>query len=97
MSEVNEDPSDRAKRYIATLEKAIANLNLPNEDKAVKATKIAEVSDTVHRYLQDARFYLSSGKATTSLASVAYAEGLLDALKFLELSPNGVSNSHASC
>jgi hypothetical protein len=35
--------------------------------------------------LKDARFYLDNGKPTTSLASIAYAEGLLDALKFLNL------------
>ena len=88
MSEVSEDPAERASRYIQTLEKAIEKISLPNEDQAVKATKVAEVSDAIHRYLRDARFYLNNGKATTSLASIAYAEGLLDALKFLELSPN---------
>jgi len=51
----------------------------------VEAANIAKVSDAIHRYLQDARFYLDNGKPTTSLASIAYAEGLLDALKFLTL------------
>jgi FAD synthetase len=51
----------------------------------VKTSNIDRVTDAIRRYLQDARHYLDQGRATTSLASVAYAEGLLDALKFLEL------------
>lgn len=51
----------------------------------VEASNIDGVTDAIRRYLQDARHYLDQGCATTSLASVAYAEGLLDALKFLEL------------
>ncbi len=95
MSKVTEDPAERAGKYIVTLEKALEKLSLPDEDRSVRATKVAEVSDAIRRYLRDARFYLSSGKPTTSLASIAYAEGLLDALKFLELSTNGISNSNA--
>ncbi len=96
MSKVTEDPAERASRYIATLEKALEKLSLPNQDRVVKATRIAEVYDAIRRYLRDARFYLSSGKATTSLASIAYAEGLVDALRLLELSTNGMSSSNAS-
>ena len=51
----------------------------------VEASNIERVTDAIRRYLQDARHYLDQGRATTSLATVAYAEGLLDALKFLEL------------
>jgi len=52
----------------------------------VEPSNIDKVTDAIRRYLQDSRHYLDQGLATTSLASVAYAEGLLDALKFLELS-----------
>ena len=55
------------------------------EDTLVKKPNIEKVTDAIHRYLQDAHHYLDQGRATTSLASVAYAEGLLDALIFLEL------------
>lgn len=95
MSKITEDPAQRAGRYIATLEKTLEKLSPPNEDRVVRATRVAEVHDAIRRYLQDARFYLSSGKATTSLASIAYAEGLVDALKFLELSTNGLPSSNA--
>jgi hypothetical protein len=80
-----EDPSERASKYIATLETALQKLSPLTEDTTVEATNIAKVSDTIQRYLQDARFYLGNGKPTTSLASIAYAEGLLDAITFLRL------------
>ena len=85
MSILSEDSSERASRYIATLEKALQQHNPLNESKTVGEASIMKVSDAIHRYLQDARFYLDNGKPTTSLAAIAYAEGLLDALKFLNL------------
>jgi FAD synthetase len=85
MSQHSEDPAERARRYIATMEKALQQNNPLKEGIMVEVANIAKVSDAIHRYLQDARFYLTSGKPTTALASIAYAEGLLDALKFLNL------------
>ena len=85
MSNLSEDSSERASRYIATLEKALQQHGPLKESKMVGEASIMKVSDAIHRYLQDARFYLDNGKPTTSLASIAYAEGLLDALKFLNL------------
>jgi FAD synthetase len=88
MSQPSEDPAERARRYIATMEKALQQNNPLKEGMMVEVANIAKVSDAIHRYLQDARFYLTSGKPTTALASIAYAEGLLDALKFLNLTRN---------
>ena len=88
MNNLSEDPSERARKYIATLEKALQQHTPLKEGRMVEAANIAKVSDAIHRYLQDARFYLDNGKPTTSLASIAYAEGLLDALKFLSLTKN---------
>ena len=85
MSNMSEDPSERASRYIATLEKALQQHSPLKESKMVEEASIMKVADAIHRYLQDARFYIDNGKPTTSLASIAYAEGLLDALKFLNL------------
>jgi FAD synthetase len=85
MSEFSEDPAKRAELYIAKLEDSLEGLAVASQDTLVKSTGIRRVSDAIEHYLHDARFYLSEGKAATSLASVAYAEGLLDALKFLEL------------
>jgi len=85
MNNLSEDPSERARKYIATLEKALQQQTPLKEGRMVEAANIAKVLDAIHRYMQDARFYLDNGKPTTSLASIAYAEGLLDALKFLTL------------
>jgi FAD synthetase len=41
------------------------------------------VFDSAKRYLEDAKYYQREGKLETSLASVAYCEGLLDALRLL--------------
>jgi hypothetical protein len=85
MSDLGEEPSERARRYIAALEVALQKMSTRNQDTVVKTSAITKVSDTIHRYLKDARYYLENGKPTTSLASIAYAEGLLDALTFLDL------------
>jgi FAD synthetase len=85
MSELSENPAERAKRYIALFEKAFQELVPEKEDTLVKAEHVRRISDMMGRYLKDAQHYLAHNKPSTSLAAVAYAEGLLDALKFLEL------------
>jgi len=85
MNELNEDPAARVRKYIANLTTALDETTIDTENASVKTTDIARVADAIQRYLQDGRHYLDVGRATTALASVAYAEGLLDALKFLEL------------
>jgi hypothetical protein len=88
MSLVDEDPATRSRRYIANLSQAFRKIRVKNEETAVKAANVARVADAIGRYLQDAQHYLDTGRNTTALAAVAYAEGLLDALTFLELAEN---------
>ena len=85
MKDFSEDPKERAERYIANFSSALEKITVKQEDSIVSATGISRVTDAVQRYSDDARHYLSEGRSTTSLASIAYAEGLLDALTFLEL------------
>lgn len=85
IDDANEDPADRARKYIASFEKALQMSTIANNDTAVKSESITEVSDAIQRYLSDARHYLDHDKPTTALAAIAYAEGLLDALTFLGL------------
>jgi FAD synthetase len=85
MSKLSEDPAERARKYIATFKKAKEQFAIAREDAAVRARNIIRISDTMERYLKDAEHYLQHDKPSTSLAAIAYAEGLLDALKFLEL------------
>ena len=85
MSALNEDPGSRARRYIASLTAELEKTSTIQDGKVVKRANIERVTDAISRYLKDACHYLDQGRATTALASVAYAEGLLDALIFLEL------------
>lgn len=85
MTEPQEDPAERARRYISSFEKALSGSTILGDVNWIDSGVIAKVTDTINRYLEDARYYLESNKPTTSLASIAYAEGLLDALIFLGL------------
>jgi hypothetical protein len=85
MTEPNEDPAQRARKYISNFEKALHTSNVIMEKNRIEAAAITKVTDAIHRYLEDARYYLENNRPTTSLASIAYAEGLLDALIFLDL------------
>jgi len=82
---LSENPAERAERYIQSFEGALQKNRILTADSAVKAESIKIVSDALQRYLKDARYYLETQKPTTSLASIAYAEGLLDALAYLGL------------
>ncbi|MCK4477770.1 DUF357 domain-containing protein [Candidatus Bathyarchaeota archaeon] len=44
-----------------------------------------KVLDYAKRYLEDALYYRDQKRFETALASVAYCEGLLEALKLLEM------------
>lgn len=85
MTEPQEDPAERARRYISNFEKALGGSAILKEVNSIDSGVITKVTDTINRYLEDARYYLENNKPTTSLASIAYAEGLLDALIFLGL------------
>jgi len=82
---LSEDPRERAEQYIQSFERALQKHRINTGDVMVKSGNILRVSDSIGRYLKDARHYLKNQKPATSLASIAYAEGLLDALLFLEL------------
>ena len=82
---MNEDAGERAEKYIQNVERALENLTSTNLPTSITRRDLTSVLDTVKRYASDARFYLQEGKTTTSLASISYAEGLLDAMKFLKI------------
>ena len=84
MTEPQEDPAERARRYISSFQKALSGSAILKENR-IGSAAVTKVTDTINRYLEDARYYLKNNKPTTSLASIAYAEGLLDALIFLGL------------
>ena len=50
---------------------------------SVTEEEVAKVLRWATDYLEDAKYYKAQGKFETSLTSVAYCEGLLDALRLL--------------
>jgi len=74
-----------ASKYILKTERVLNDIKIFQGSKLIDAESVKEVIDEAKRYLEDAKFYLDRERFETSLASVAYCEGLLDALQLLGL------------
>ena len=70
-------------RYIRKTERVFGELKLSPSSTLVEEEKIEGVIETAKRYLEDSKYYRRRNKLETGLASVAYCEGLLDALRLL--------------
>jgi len=67
----------RVERYIAGMKRALRSVEPPAKGRAYEVFRLAEL------YTSDAEYYLSRGDVPTALSCIAYAEGLLDALRLL--------------
>ncbi|MEJ2243022.1 MAG: DUF357 domain-containing protein [Candidatus Bathyarchaeota archaeon] len=74
---------DLITKYIRGAERVINEVQEIPEDVKLKNEEAEIVFDWAKRYLSDAKYYQEQGKLETSLTSVAYCEGLLDALRLL--------------
>jgi len=74
-----------AAKYIRKTERVLENLEVIKFSASLDFEKINEIIEEAKRYLEDAKYYLDKKQFGTSLASVAYCEGLLDALRMLGL------------
>jgi FAD synthetase len=72
-----------ATKYIKKAERALTELKVIDREGRLDSGKVRTVVDEAKRYLEDAKYYSANGRFETSLASVAYCEGLLDALRML--------------
>ena len=72
-----------ASEYIRKTERLFEELKTVQGQAHSHAGSVREVIEEARRYLQDAKYYLEKGRFETSLASIAYCEGLLDALRML--------------
>jgi FAD synthetase len=72
-----------AAKYIGSAEKVFKELRQTKEPVMVSEADVAKVLRWASDYLEDAKYYKAQGKFETSLTSVAYCEGLLDALRLL--------------
>jgi FAD synthetase len=69
--------------YIISAEKVLKEMRLTKGAVSVTEENVASTLDYVTNYLQDAKYYKTQKKFETSLTSIAYCEGLLDALRLL--------------
>jgi FAD synthetase len=70
-------------QYIGSAEEVLRAMELSKDSITVNREAVLEIVDYVRAYLNDAKYYRDRNKFATSLTSVAYCEGLLDALKLL--------------
>jgi len=72
-----------ASKYIQNSERVLAELKLATDVVVIDEEKIKGIIESARQYLNDAKYYEQRNRLETSLASVAYCEGLLDALRLL--------------
>jgi hypothetical protein len=70
-------------KYINYAEKVLGEMQQQNSTLNVSKEDVSKVLRWAYDYLEDAKYYKAQGKLETSLTSVAYCEGLLDALRLL--------------
>jgi FAD synthetase len=70
-------------KYIKGADRVIQEIEQLPENVQLNNKEAETVFDWAKRYLEDAKYYQQKGKLETSLTSVAYCEGLLDALRLL--------------
>ena len=70
-------------KYIASTEKVLKEIQRSKGTINVTEENVDSILNYVTDYLKDAKYYKAQKKFETSLTSIAYCEGLLDALKLL--------------
>ncbi len=82
---MRERASERTAKYLDATSASLKRLKAKRLPARVAQSQFDYVIEMVRGYVKDSRHYAERRKPVTSLACIAYAEGLLDALKFLEL------------
>ena len=72
-----------ASKYIASTEKVLKEMQQTEGSISVAEESVDNILGYVTAYLEDAKYYKAQKRFETSLTSVAYCEGLLDALRLL--------------
>ena len=70
-------------KYLDSTRQVLDKLSLTRMPLIVEPGKAEEVVQWARAYLEDAQYYKEKEKFEVSLTSVAYCEGLLEALKLL--------------
>lgn len=72
-------------KYIKYTDRVFTEIRMSDESTQIDKEEASHIIDTAKRYLEDAKYYLEEKKFETGLVSVAYSEGLLDALRLLNI------------
>jgi hypothetical protein len=70
-------------KYIVSAEKVLKEMQRVEGGVAVNEEGVESSLEYARAYLEDAKYYKAQKKFETSLTSIAYCEGLLDALRLL--------------
>jgi len=70
-------------KYIGSAERVFCEMEIAETRTNIDVSSVKNVLESAKAYLEDAKYYRDKRKFEVSLASVAYCEGLLDALKLL--------------
>lgn len=81
---MREDARERAEKYLQTTSGSIERVKVTTHESSISSL-LDRVLDLARSYEKDSRHFLADNKPVTALACISYAEGLLDALKFLKL------------
>ncbi len=82
---MRERAGERAAKYLEATSQSLKALKMNRSRTPISSSQPVYVLELARDYARDAKHYLGKQKPVTALACVAYAEGLLDALKFLKL------------
>ena len=74
---------EKVSKYIRNTERVFVEIRRVSNSVHPNEGKVESVIETAKGYLEDAKYYQRKSELETSLASVAYCEGLLDALRLL--------------
>lgn len=72
-----------ASNYILKTRRVLIELRIVEGSMHTDLEGVKRVIEEAKRYFEDAKYYLDRKKFEISLASIAYCEGLLDALRML--------------
>jgi FAD synthetase len=70
-------------KYISSAEKVLKELERTKTAISMDEKSVENIISYATAYLKDAKYYKAQKKLETSLTSIAYCEGLLDALRLL--------------
>jgi hypothetical protein len=76
-------PKQLVSKYIASADHVLATIEMVKDAAKPRADSIGKVVESARAYLEDAKYFREKEKFEVSLTSVAYCEGLLDALRLL--------------